>query len=86
MKIEHTVFLLYQLPSVSLPTEREAVETRLCLCDVTVEIMNEHTKDERMRKNKEARKGSVEKVFRKHVERKCFEVKTCYYFFWLLVD
>ena len=56
--------------NISLPTEREAVEARLSLGELTVEIMIEHTKDERARRNREARKGSVEKVLKTELKSK----------------
>ena len=56
---------------VSLPIEREAVETRLSLGELSVEIMKEHTEDERIKRNKEARKRSVEVVMRDYTKEAC---------------
>jgi hypothetical protein len=47
---------------VSLPVERASVECKLCFGELAVDIMNDDAVDDRMRRNKEARKGSVEKV------------------------
>ena len=48
---------------MSLPVERSSVESRLCFSELAIEIMTEYAVDERARRNKEARKGSVEKVY-----------------------
>lgn len=48
---------------MSLPVERTSVECKLCFGELAVDIMKEHALDERTRRNEEARKGSVEKVF-----------------------
>ena len=47
---------------MSLPAERASVECKLCFGELAVDIMNDDAVDDRMRRNKEARKGSVEKV------------------------
>ncbi|XP_028390807.1 LOW QUALITY PROTEIN: cilia- and flagella-associated protein 46-like [Dendronephthya gigantea] len=51
-----------ELSSVSLAVERTSVESKLCFGQLAVEIMNEHAVDERSRRNKDARKSSVEKL------------------------
>ena len=48
---------------MSLPVERASVECKLCFGEVAVDIINDYAVDERTRRNKEARKGSVEKVY-----------------------
>ena len=47
---------------MSLAVERASVECKLCFGELAVDIMNDDAVDDRMRRNKEARKGSVEKV------------------------
>jgi hypothetical protein len=47
---------------VSLPIERMSVECKLRFGELAVDIINDHAVDERIRRNKEAKKDSVEKV------------------------
>ena len=47
---------------VSLPVERISVECKLCFGELAIDIINDHAADERVRRNTEARKGSVEKL------------------------
>jgi hypothetical protein len=39
-----------------------SVECKLCFGELAVDIINDHAVDERIRRNKEAKKDSVEKV------------------------
>lgn len=63
--IVHISLFLFQFSHVSLPIERTSVECKLRYAELAVDIMNEHAVDERLRRNKEARKDSVEKVYEK---------------------
>ena len=53
---------LLQLRNLSLPVQREAVEVKLMLCDLMVDMFVQFSEEERAKRQTEARRGSIQKV------------------------